>query len=453
MKLGKLSLVTVMALGTSAFAIDNVKVNGEAKLWYQTTETLNNATTTAVNEADYDLFDNGTNSFAEIKLSVGATADLLQNLSAGVKFTALTTLGLENNLVGNVPANKFDNDGTNHLSVPGVTAGAAATTDTSALDDQAWAEELYMAYTAGKTTAKVGRQALATPLAFTENWNVVDNTFEAAVLLNNDLPDTTLVAAWVGKHNGVGLLTPTAGRNTTVAHDGKFSTFGTDGAYAAGAITKLIPMTTAQAWYYNVGNIGDAYWLQADSKFFDMLSVGAQFAGVNPDSTSSALGTPAASANDRSTEMFAIKGAVDIASFNIYAAYSTVSDGTLGFANFATGDKTMMYTGLGSVYFDGEIVAAPDTDAFKIGMSTKIIPGVTLAASYGEADTGDNGGSPAAVGGLSLQNNDYTAWDIVANTKTGPVDWTAIYTQFDRENATTTTIDNSLLRIIASLKF
>ncbi len=33
MKLGKLSLVAVMALGTSAFAIDNVKVNGEAKLF------------------------------------------------------------------------------------------------------------------------------------------------------------------------------------------------------------------------------------------------------------------------------------------------------------------------------------------------------------------------------------------------------------------------------------
>jgi hypothetical protein len=38
MKLGKLSLVAVMALGTSAFAVDNIKVNGEAKLWYQTSE-------------------------------------------------------------------------------------------------------------------------------------------------------------------------------------------------------------------------------------------------------------------------------------------------------------------------------------------------------------------------------------------------------------------------------
>lgn len=33
MKLGKLSLVAVMALGTSAFALDNIKVDGEAKVW------------------------------------------------------------------------------------------------------------------------------------------------------------------------------------------------------------------------------------------------------------------------------------------------------------------------------------------------------------------------------------------------------------------------------------
>ena len=36
MKLGKLSLVAVLALGTSVYAIDNVKVNGEAKVLYQT---------------------------------------------------------------------------------------------------------------------------------------------------------------------------------------------------------------------------------------------------------------------------------------------------------------------------------------------------------------------------------------------------------------------------------
>lgn len=441
MKLGKLSLVAVMALGTSVFAIDNVKVNGEAKLWYQTTETSGTAQA-ATNGMNF--FDATANSSADVTVNVGMTADLLQNLSAGVKMTALTTLGLENNMVGSTTTAKLNSDGT-----------AAA----GALNDQAWMEEAYLAYTMGKTTAKIGRQALSTPLAFTEDWNVVNNTFEAAVLLNNDIPDTTLVGAWVGRQNGVGLLhTGTTGRNTTVAYNGAFDTFGNNtgvgagGAYAAAAINKSIPNTTVQGWYYDVLNIANAYWLQADGKYFDMLSIGVQYAGMNPDSTPIAALTAATS--QRNTNMYAVKGAVDVAGVNVYAAYSSVSEGTLGFANVATGDKTSMYTGLGSAYFDGEIVSAPDTKAWKAGASTKLVPGVTLAASYGEASTGNNGGAAAAVGGLSLQNNDYNAWDVIAKTKAGPVDLTAIYTEFERKDATgVKTLDSQIFRLIASLKF
>jgi len=476
MKLGKLSLVAVMALGTSAFAIDNVKVSGEAKLWYQTSEYSGTAASTvgATNPAnnlqsDQDFFDHNTNSAAEVKVSVGATADLAQNLSAGVKATGLTTLGLENNLVGAVPAAKYNNDGT-----------AAA----DALNDQWWVEEAYMAYTMGKTTAKVGRQALATPLAFTENWNVVDNTFEAAVLLNNDLPDTTLVGAWVGKHNGVGLLQTSAvaathgGRNSTVANNGTFSTFATEGAYAAGAINKSVPNTAIQAWYYNVPQVADAYWLQADTKIIDMISIGVQYAGMKPKlsagtvsavvdpagTTTPSVGAITASNSDafkQDSDVFAIKAGVDVAGVNLYAAYSTVSQGTLGFANVATGDKSMVYTALGSVYMDGEIAAAPDTDAWKIGASTKLIPSVTLSASYAEAETGANSGATAAVGGASQINTDYSAWDIIAATKVGPVDLTAIYTQFDKDvklDPLVPTTGNSdkttdTFRLIASLKF
>ncbi|MDD4855766.1 MAG: hypothetical protein PHU41_07990 [Sulfuricurvum sp.] len=426
-----------MALGTSAFAIDNVKVNGEAKLWYQTTETSGTSTAATTNGMDY--FNKTSNSAADVKLSVGATADLLQNLSAGVKMTALTTLGLENNLVGATPAAKYSNSGV---------AGGA-----SALNDQSWVEEAYLAYTVGKTTAKIGRQALNTPLAFTENWNVVDNTFEAAVLLNNDVPDTTLVGAWVGRHNGVGLLQPANGRGTTVAQNGTFSTFGVSGAYAAAAINKSIPNTTVQGWYYNVTDIANAYWLQADGKYFDMVSVGVQYAGMNPDSSSLTLGTSAA--NQRNTNMYALKAAVDVVGVNMYAAFSSVNKGTLGFANVATGDKTSMYTGLASVYFDGEAVSAPDTNAWKIGASTKLVPSVALSASYAEAKTGDNDNLPGAVVATGYQGAaDFKAWDVIAATKVGPVDLTAIYTEYERKTtAGVKTIDNNLFRLIASLKF
>lgn len=451
MKLVKLSVVAVMALGTSAFAIDNVKVNGEAKLWYQTSEYSGTGAGATTSQG---FFDNTANSSADVKLSVGATADLLQNLSAGVKVTAISTLGLENNLVGSTTTAKVGADGTNYQG-----ATSATTTDTSSLNDQAWVEEAYLAYTAGKTTAKIGRQALNTPLAFTETWNVVDNTFEAVVLLNNDLPDTTLVGAWIGKHNGVGLLGDpdgtvaapigvgatgylVTGRNTTVAKGGTFSTFGTDGAYAAGAINKSIANTALQAWYYNVPNIADAYWLQADTKLIGMISVGAQYAGMNPDNTG-ILPTTA-----ESSDVFALKAGVDITGINIYAAYSTVSTGALGFANVATGDKSSVYTTLGSIYMDGEIAAAPDTDAWKIGASTKMVPGVALSASYAQAEQNGNGTAANAT--------DFTAWDVTAATKVGAVDLTAIYTQFDKDvKLASSTADKTTdtFRVIASLKF
>lgn len=467
MKLGKLSLVAVMALGTSAYALEDIKVDGEAKLWYQTSEFSGGATAVPAATAAQGFFDHDTNSVAEAKLSIGASAKLLQNVSGAVKLTALSTLGLENNLVGAIPAAKFNNDGT-----------AAS----GALNDQSWVEVANLKYAQKEFDVAAGRMALQTPLCFTESWNVVDNTFEAVVAHGYFLPDTILAAAWVGKHNGVGLFQDGAkelaavdanttfngaGRGTTVANGGTFNTFATEGAYAFAVINKSLPETTLQAWYYNVPQVADAYWLQADSKLMGMLSVGVQYAGMKPKLSAATVGTAGylAAAADadvvkQNSDVFAIKASADVAGVNVYAAYSTVSAGTLGFANVATGDKSMVYTSLGSIYMDGEIAAAPDTDTWKIGASTKMVPGVTLSASYAQAETGANTGAAigttaSAVGGASTLNTDFTAWDVTASTKIGMLDLTAIYTQFDKDvkadDANDKTTDT--LRIIASLKF
>lgn len=427
MKLGKLSLVAVMALGTSAFAVDNVKVSGEAKVWYQTTEDST--------VADKDFFDKETNSLANVSLMVGTTMDLTSGVSMGASAYALSTLGLENILVGDTPSNKVKADGS--------TSSVA-----ERVSDQAWARELYIAYTAGKTTAKVGRQELNTPLAFTEKWNVADNTFDAAVLLNNDLQDTTLVAAWVGKHNGAGsTATPYVG-STTVNLNGTFDTFGASGAYAFGAINKSIPDTTVQAWYYNVLDVADAYWVQADAKIAGMIDVGAQYAAMDVKNTS----------GDSKTDIFAVKAATDVAGVNVYAAYSSASKGveTINFSNVSTGDKSMIYTAQGSIYMDGEFTTLSDTNAWKVGASTKMIPGVTLSASYAEAEVGNNSGSRTNAGtSITDRETDLSAWDIVANTKVGPVGLTAIYTQYaiDYKLASLTDKDLDTFRLIASLKF
>ena len=137
-----MSLVAALLVGSSAFAIDNVKVSGDAKLYYSTAD------------AGQDLFaaslTNGANqSAAQAAASLSISADLTEGISAGSKVTVLSTLGLEGQLVNNVW------EGTNGVS------------------DSYIVNDLWLAATVGKTTAKIGRMELDTPLVFTEKWSML----------------------------------------------------------------------------------------------------------------------------------------------------------------------------------------------------------------------------------------------------------------------------------------
>jgi hypothetical protein len=280
MKLVKMSLAAAMLMGASAYAEVNVKFDGQAKLIYQTTDRSDLGDNTGLFEQG-DTPQVGGAAFGGAaaggaSLTLGASADVGAGLSLGAEIQAVSTLGLENNLVSShmwstadtgadVNGDGLDNDG---VSV-----------------DSAWnATQVYIAKTMGNTTVKVGRQELDTPLLFTEKWNVAKNTFEAAVVVNSDIPNTTLVGAYVGKHNGAGQATPTGaanfggnGRTVNVEDNlgGSAFTSFNDGAYAVAAVVNPMDNLTAQAWYYRVTRVADAYWLQADMKnIADMVSVG-----------------------------------------------------------------------------------------------------------------------------------------------------------------------------------
>ena len=79
MKLAKMSLVAALLLGTSVYAIDNVKVSGDAKLFYGTQgESLNG-------DPEIDIFDKDA-SYADVGLRLGVTDDLTEGVSAGATF-------------------------------------------------------------------------------------------------------------------------------------------------------------------------------------------------------------------------------------------------------------------------------------------------------------------------------------------------------------------------------
>jgi len=353
MKLVKMSIAAAVLLGASAFAIDNVKVDGDAKLYYFTNDQGKNVS----------LFDKGS-SAADVALRLGVTGDLMKGVSFGVTGYAVSTLGLENNLVSNTFTGAHGVTADNHAQFLNAAAKGVQ------VDDQAWLGEAWVAATMGKTTAKLGRMALDTPFAFSETWSVVPNTFESIVAINQDLPDTTLVGAWVGKANGVNALgaaglgtynlntplgnatlnTPapaTVGIDGIVGTGGSFNTFGNSGAYAVAAVNNSLKFLTAQAWYYNVVNVADAYWLQADwdCQLVKDAKLGVQYADMSPKGALKAA-LPAI----KDSSAYAVKLAyAGVQNLKVSAAYSEADkDGALKIANVATNNlgysQSKLYT-------------------------------------------------------------------------------------------------------------
>lgn len=410
MKLVKMSLAAAVLLGASAFAIDNVKVNGDAKLYYGTSD-----------RGNAELFDK-TSSAADIAVRAGVTGDLAKNISFGLTGYAVTTLGLENNLVNST------------------WTGAHGARFTGAgypeVDDKSWLGEAWIAATAGKTTAKLGRMELDTPFAFSEKWSVVPNTFEAAVVLNQDIPDTTLVGAWVGKGNGTNAVGGIGGgtNNTStlagagLALDGgvvganaQFVTFGHNGAYAAAIVNNSFKPLVAQAWYYNVDSVADAYWLQADwdCQLVKGVKLGAQYAEMSPKGIIATL-------ND--SKAYAVKAAyTNIPGLNVSVAYSKADeDGQLKIANVGTnnlgGAQSKLYT---EAYWEYGYVGAPGAKSWNVTAEYDMKDIAKFGAYYTDVTIDNTNALNRLLGGYD--NAEMNEVALTASKSMGPVDATLAY--------------------------
>ena len=427
MKLTKMSLVTALLIGSSAFAIDNVKVSGNAQVFYNTSDTKY-AGYGKVAQSD-TLFSKD-NSAADAGLNLNASADLFKNdlvsISTGAGYTVLSTLGLENNFVSNVWG------GAHKATVPasGVAYGKAL--GGAQVDTANWVNEAWVAVSAGKTTAKIGRMALDTPLVFTETWSIEKNTFESAVLINQDIPDTTLVGAYVGTGNGTetfgqdarsGIANNSiAGTNLAVGPvvnaGGKFTTYGTNGAYAAGIINNSYKPLTVQAWYFSLSKLANAYWLQADLSM-DGVMAGAQYANESVNGS----GTK----DDNVYALMLGYEMKDVATAKI--SYSSVNDdGYLGGA----GANTATSTGASKLYTEAwwnyGYVTRSNTNSFNITVTSPVQGLFDLGLYYTNANQ-DKGGN--IVTPVDMQE-----FTLTASKSFGPLDATLAYinTNADDQN-------------------
>ncbi len=204
--------------------------------------------------------------------------------------------------------------------------------------------EAYLQYKAGNTIFKAGRQKLATPLAGTDDARMLPNLFEAYLLMNKDIPNTTLIAGHVRKfaqgtfgraYNG-GILAATGGCSAVDTRNqvGSFKNMGsyaigkkTDGVSVAAAIFTGVEGLKVQAWDYYAHDILNAIY--ADASYKMKLGavtpfVAAQFIKENDigDKLLSAIGGNGAI----DSSFFGAKIGASVENFKAYLAYSATSE-------------------------------------------------------------------------------------------------------------------------------
>ncbi len=420
MKKTMVSLAAASLIVTSAMAADkgiDIVTTGQAVVYYQTADD-NGASVANTHDG---LFGKDASS-ANVGVQLNLDADLKNNFTLGTQLTYLGTAGLEKNLV--------------NATRQGVTSNLNSTTDEIALT------KLFIAKKIANTTVKVGRQELPkslSPLAYSEGWNVFKNTFDAILVVNSDIPDTTLVGAYVSGGTGMN-LTGTADLTTRVNVTGTLAGPGTAAlpitstAYMLTVQNKSVPMTTITGSYYRLTKIGealpvvgiaaDAFWFDAKVAGKDLplgLKIGVQAGQIAPDSQYNNIPLD-------DTTAYGVKvGLKPVDALSICVAFTSV-DGSdtkanVAIKNVGTGIKTPLYT---------QMVA--NQDAIALDGNTFMLKAVYNTGDYGKiiaqgtfTDAGkSNLMSYTDAAGVE-QGNDYTDLELVYKIKAGGVQYLAAY--------------------------
>ncbi len=406
MKITNLSLAAIatMALTTGAMADVDMNIGGQAVVYYQTVE----------NGGDSELFNEG-NSKANAGIQLNANADLGNDFGLGLQGTALNTFGLEDNLVSKPMQSGLGHNG-----------------DTANASNYFAITKAYLTKKVGNTTLKLGRQELPkslSPLAFSESWNVYKNTFDAIVAINTDIPDTTLVGAYVDRSNKHGDLSTfdnlTAAGGQVRPGNGAYmltaQNKSLDGLAVTGSYYSIIAGANEPGYTYknlqgNDVNVTssvphvDALWLDAQIDL-NKLAGTPVTVGLQGGQTKVKGGDAKQAAG--------IKVAGKAGPANVSLAYTkTGTKGDVSIQNVGTGVKTPLYTQM--VANQGNIASGADTAVLKVVAPAG--PGKVIA-QYGMVT--DN----------SANKNDSNELDLIYKFKALGTNMLAAYVRTDADKA------------------
>jgi len=354
MKLAKLSLaaMVVAGLASSSFAADTLadafkqgSVNGELKAYYfsHDDDTMDRA----------DIFSTG--------IMLGYKTASFYGFSLG-----LTAQG---------SASPFaDSDGKAYYNGDMYGSGAVLS-------------ESYLAYSAGKTTAMVGRMFLDTPLVSGSGSRIIKEAFEGAAIINTDLPNTTLIAGYVQKFQSRTDRDGNVGKFTrkSVTTNSSINVDINDGAYTFAAINKSIPGLTLTGAY--------AYAEAFDAVDVNIAYVEALYEGKAGEigytlgvqdyyNAFDNAGTP-----DDTINLYAVKAGLSFKGINGTVAFSQVSDDAVVGNAIASG----LGNGADLLYTDPVIAMNGynrDTKSYLIDLNYDITAAANIGARYVLAEMG-----------------------------------------------------------------
>lgn len=280
-------------------------------------------------------------------------------------------------------------------------------------ENYAFIGQAYINYKFDNTNIKVGRQRLDTPLAGADDARMLPNLFEAAVVRNTDIEDTTLILAHITREttgtfsniydNGTDLgFASGYGAGTTLAQSGDFVNMGTvalgegnntNGVTVAAFIYKGFDGLTLTAWDYYAHDIMNAVYLQADYGWTCLLNENVKMNASAQYIGQSDVGD--ALAGNVDANYYGVKLAASSGVLSGYIAYSTTDSDT---DNILTGNGNLgIITPWGGMpaFTQGMVTRHQffsDTDAWKVAGTYKLneILGADVKASvyYTEFDIG-----------------------------------------------------------------
>lgn len=312
MKLAKLSLAALVAISTVtslnaadtlADAFKNGKVNGTLEAWYWDRSVSGGA-------MDADLLNFG------IKLSY--KTDNFYGFSLG------TTIQTTNSPFASEDAKiVFKND----QYGPGAVLS-----------------EAYLGYQYEKTSLKIGRQFIATPLIASSPSRIIKQSFEGVTLFSQGLiPQTVVFAAFIDKfQNRTNLNGDVADFTdnfwTAAPIPGAATWAGKDGeAYSLMLMNKSIPNITLTGQWVGIKDIANLYYAEADYQAKTetiRYGLAGQYQITDFDNT--------ISAND--SGYYGVKASIGVGALNAYVAHSKIGDDAVAIPGVGGGPYGKLYT-------------------------------------------------------------------------------------------------------------